>query len=160
MTDQGILPVAVQNETAAKATESAAKQRKSGKVLDGPTSLYKHYSKDKKLLYVGISLSALIRLAQHREKSAWFDEIHMIIVKKYPTRKAAMAAEKKLIQQRTPPYNTRHKPWTLAGHINKTFGSYENWLRYTNLGDCIHEKPKYNGGDRPVGPLRRTFSEG
>ena len=35
------------------------------------TCLYRHYDKDDKLLYVGISISAYTRLSQHKINSKW-----------------------------------------------------------------------------------------
>jgi hypothetical protein len=132
MTDQGISTLTVQNETGETSAEKPVKQAKSKQVLDGPTHLYKHYGRDRKLLYVGISLSALQRLIQHRSDAEWFDQIHMIIVRKYPTRKAARAAELKLILDKNPPFNREKRPWSLGDHMVKTFGTYENWCEYVN----------------------------
>jgi predicted GIY-YIG superfamily endonuclease len=123
----------VQNESAERPLEKAAIPQKPKRVLDGPTSLYKYYSKEKRLLYVGISLSALQRLAQHRRTSAWFDQVHMVIIQKYKTRKAALAAEKKLIQAKNPAYNEHHSPNWIGRHIVKKFGCYDNWVRYTDF---------------------------
>ena len=53
-----------------------------------PTDVYLHYAADNTLLYVGISLSAVERLRQHRD-SAWFDEISRVEVYKCPSRDAA-----------------------------------------------------------------------
>lgn len=125
--------VTVQNEEAETGVKNPEKQRKSKAVLDGPTSLYKHYAKGRKLLYVGISLSVLQRLLQHRQDSPWFDEIQTIVIKKYPTRKAAKAAEAALIKRHSPPHNTQHHPNWLRRHILRTFGSYEGWRRYADL---------------------------
>ena len=75
------------------------------------TELYRHYDKDGLLLYVGISLSALNRLSQHKTQSRWFIKIDTVKVTHYTSRKAALAAEKRAIKSEKPKYN-------------KTYGTY------------------------------------
>ena len=67
--------------------------------------LYRHYDKNGRLLYVGISLSYLYRLAKHREQSAWFRDVATIKVRHFPTRAAARAAEKAAIAKWHPMFN-------------------------------------------------------
>jgi hypothetical protein len=69
-----------------------------------PTALYRHFDSDGRLLYVGISLSAIIRLAEHRA-SPWFDDIARVEIERHPTRKAALAAERKAIRDERPLHN-------------------------------------------------------
>ena len=73
------------------------------------TQLYRHYDNNKKLLYVGISLSAAVRLAQHREAAHWFDEIANVTIETFPTREAALAAERNAIANENPACNIHHK---------------------------------------------------
>jgi hypothetical protein len=101
--------------------------------LDGPTSLYKYFAKDGSLLYIGVSLSAIIRLNQHRWQSSWCDEVRTIKIFKYPSRKLALAAEKAAIIKYKPPYNQQNHPDSMRRHIFRTFGSYEGWRRYADL---------------------------
>jgi hypothetical protein len=54
-----------------------------------PTALYRHYNKDGTLLYVGISLSAVGRLGQHKRNAEWFWSIRRIEVEYFPSRGAA-----------------------------------------------------------------------
>ena len=42
---------------------------------DQGCALYRHFAADGSLLYVGISLSALNRLGQHKQNAEWFDKI-------------------------------------------------------------------------------------
>lgn len=72
------------------------------------TALYRHFAADGRLLYVGISLSAIGRLAQHRETSHWYGEIARVDIEWHSDRNAAMKAEKNAIQNEHPPYNIIH----------------------------------------------------
>jgi predicted GIY-YIG superfamily endonuclease len=72
------------------------------------TDLYRHYNKSGKLLYVGISNSAIYRLQQHRSGSHWYDEIANVTIEKFPDRTAALNAEFKAIQTEKPAHNIDH----------------------------------------------------
>jgi predicted GIY-YIG superfamily endonuclease len=61
---------------------------------NGRTALYRHFGKSGRLLYVGVSLNAPARLAQHREHSHWFAEIERVEFEWYPSRSAALIAER------------------------------------------------------------------
>ena len=56
---------------------------------DRGCALYRHFTADGTLLYVGISLSALNRLGQHRQNAEWFDKIARVEIEHFPTRAAA-----------------------------------------------------------------------
>lgn len=75
---------------------------------DKPTALYRHFAADGSLLYVGISLSPIARLCQHRETSGWYGEIARVEVEWHPNREAALAAEKAAIQAEGPRHNVIH----------------------------------------------------
>jgi predicted GIY-YIG superfamily endonuclease len=42
--------------------------------------IYRHYDKDGNLLYVGISLSVISRIMQHKNGSHWFNNIANILI--------------------------------------------------------------------------------
>ena len=69
------------------------------------TQLYRHFSQDGTLLYVGVSLSAVARLSQHGEQSPWFEEIARVEVDNFPDRETALKAERKAIETENPKYN-------------------------------------------------------
>jgi predicted GIY-YIG superfamily endonuclease len=73
------------------------------------TFLYRHFDKDGKLLYVGISLNHMARLQQHKEASKWFDQIANVKVEQFATRMEAMLAETKAINEENPIYNIQKK---------------------------------------------------
>ena len=56
------------------------------------------------LLYVGISVSAAARLAQHAGRE-WFDRIGLVKILSYPTREEALAAEATAIKTEGPLFN-------------------------------------------------------
>ncbi len=66
--------------------------------------LYRHFDAAGDLLYVGISLSAVSRLSQHKN-SAWFAEIKRVEIEHYPTRDEALDMEALAIRNENPRYN-------------------------------------------------------
>ena len=72
-------------------------------------ALYRHFDKDGVLLYVGISLSAVARLSQHKD-SAWFKEIKKVEIEHYPTRGEALGMEALAIRNENPKYNKVRRP--------------------------------------------------
>lgn len=71
--------------------------------------LYRCYSVNGDLLYIGISASAIARLAQHAEASHWFNEIARVDIEPFNTREEAEAAELEAIGTEDPLFNIRHK---------------------------------------------------
>jgi predicted DNA-binding transcriptional regulator AlpA len=74
----------------------------------GAFHLYRHFDRDGALLYVGVSISALNRLAAHREDAPWFWRIARIEVQAYATREASLIAERRAIQRERPQFNIQH----------------------------------------------------
>ena len=77
-------------------------------VPEDRTCLYRHFDGAGALLYVGISLNAVARLAQHRIGSPWFESITRIELEWHPTRRGAMAAEVEAIRAERPAHNVIH----------------------------------------------------
>lgn len=75
-------------------------------VMQSPGYLYRHWSTSGNLLYVGISVNAVARLAQHKEKS-WFPRIAKITVERFDTYAEAEIAELKAICYEGPIHNMR-----------------------------------------------------
>lgn len=69
----------------------------------GP-SLYRLYSQDGTLLYVGVSLQPSQRLTTHQSRT-WWPSVARVDVEQYPTKAAAMAAERAAIINEAPTYN-------------------------------------------------------
>jgi hypothetical protein len=68
------------------------------------TALYRHFDAAGQLLYVGISKSAIARLAQHSDKP-WLDDLATMKVEYFPTRGEAEAAEIAAIRTERPMHN-------------------------------------------------------
>lgn len=71
------------------------------------TYLYRHFDANGDLLYVGISLSAIDRLRQHRANSSWSNEIRTITVAPYLDRPSALRAEYEAIIIENPLHNRK-----------------------------------------------------
>jgi len=72
------------------------------------TCLYRAFDKEKKLLYVGISLNWNTRLKQHAKDSLWFVDVSEISIQWFETRDKALSAEKDAIKREKPEYNVAH----------------------------------------------------
>lgn len=70
--------------------------------------LYRHFDTDGDLLYVGVSLVALIRLNTHRNTSRWFDQIATVKIEHFDTKAEALAAETAAIIAENPRHNAIH----------------------------------------------------
>jgi hypothetical protein len=71
-------------------------------------ALYRAFNSEGDLLYVGISLSPLTRIRQHRQTKDWWTEIANITIESFPDRSSASHAEVLAIQEERPRYNVVH----------------------------------------------------
>jgi hypothetical protein len=69
------------------------------------TALYRHFDAAGQLLYVGISLSPVHRLGQHRVAADWYGDIARISIEWLRDRDAAIAAEANAIHYENPKHN-------------------------------------------------------
>lgn len=72
------------------------------------TELYRHYNNAGQLLYVGVSLSTIARLIEHKTTAPWFKQITRVTIERFPTRIAAERAEIIAIRDEQPQWN---KAW-------------------------------------------------
>ncbi len=72
------------------------------------TALYRAFDAQGALLYVGISINALRRIAQHSANAIWFSELAYFEVEWFDTRAEAADAEKAAIQLEAPRFNIVH----------------------------------------------------
>lgn len=75
---------------------------------ESPCQLYRHFSSDGALLYVGIALNHVNRLSQHRNDSAWFPLIARIEIEHFESRTDAEQAERAAIKSERPIFNRTH----------------------------------------------------
>tara|TARA_R110000822_G_scaffold154837_2_gene294619 strand:+ start:17 stop:568 length:552 start_codon:yes stop_codon:yes gene_type:complete len=73
------------------------------------TELYRHFDAQDNLLYVGISLSTVSRLSQHKDHSHWFKEISKVTIQRFPTREEALKAEMLAVFAENPKCNINLK---------------------------------------------------
>jgi hypothetical protein len=71
--------------------------------------LYFYYNAEGRLIYIGISITALMRQAGHKA-DAWYHEIAVTQIFKFPSRGMAKEAEAALIDVFRPKYNKKHNP--------------------------------------------------
>ncbi len=88
-------------------TASQARHLAKKSQIAGSAYLYRHFDSEGNLLYVGISLSAINRLSQHRANSDWFASIKRVEIEKFPTRGEALMAERIAVISEAPLYNIR-----------------------------------------------------
>jgi len=67
--------------------------------------LYRHFDEWGNLLYVGVSLSTIQRLSQHKHQSHWFNSIHTITIQQFSSREEVLEAERIAIQKEEPQHN-------------------------------------------------------
>ena len=77
----------------------------SSSIRDGATDLYRFFDADGRLLYVGISFSAVARASQHRGEKPWWPEVANMTVERHDTRDAAAEAELAAILSEKPIHN-------------------------------------------------------
>lgn len=75
--------------------------------MSEPTKLYRHFDREGVLLYVGVSLNALQRLAAHRNSSHWFNQITRVEVETLPSREEALVAEREAVLNEKPKHNVK-----------------------------------------------------
>lgn len=69
------------------------------------TSLYRQFSRNGVLLYVGVSLSPLRRIEQHSYLSPWFESVSSVTVEHFETKALALEAERYAIAFENPVHN-------------------------------------------------------
>lgn len=72
------------------------------------TALYRHFDKDGNLLYVGRSVSAMRRLAEHKHSAHWFEQVARIEIQWFEAKGLAAEAEITAIKAEKPRFNIAH----------------------------------------------------
>ena len=76
--------------------------------LQGPTYLYRIYDADDALLYIGITRNPAGHLSKHACRP-WGNRIDSVSYDKYPSRRAALDAERHAIETEGPLHNITHQ---------------------------------------------------
>ena len=71
-------------------------------------TLYRQFSKEGDLLYVGVSCRIPQRIKEHSKHSPWWDDVAKIDVEHFESRDAVLDAEKRAIQTESPKFNIHH----------------------------------------------------
>lgn len=71
--------------------------------------VYRCYDESGRLVYVGATRSVFARMESHRAKSWWAPTVARVTAKVYPSKVAALAAERAVIAEELPRWNTRGK---------------------------------------------------
>lgn len=118
---------------------------------DQKTSLYRLWSADDQLLYVGISRSALGRLGQHAGDKHWIHEVASVTIESYETRAAAASAEIRAIRTEEPKYNVAHN--SNSATKDRPWGYYAD-----DMPDMCHDRCVPLGDDTIYHP--QTWRDG
>jgi len=110
--------------------------------------LYRHFDGEGRLLYVGISLSSVARLGQHKHNAHWYDAIRRVEVEHFDDPDAARAAERAAIQTENPLFNLHRFP------IKHSISKAQSVIPIEKRGrgrprGAIDRKPRQHG---PRGP--------
>jgi predicted GIY-YIG superfamily endonuclease len=73
------------------------------------TTLYRAYTADNELLYVGISAQVITRLDQHKDSAKWLQDCAYVTLEHFRTRTMAHRAEVVAIKNEDPKFNILHK---------------------------------------------------
>jgi predicted GIY-YIG superfamily endonuclease len=89
-------------------------------------ALYRHFDADGALLYVGVTNNPQRRMAEHRCRAAWRDEIHSVKVKWFCDRLSAEIAEREAITSERPVFNGGR-----GRDYEPTGDAFRDWLAAT-----------------------------
>jgi predicted GIY-YIG superfamily endonuclease len=103
-------------------------------------NLYRHFDESGNLLYVGISLNAINRLAQHRDHAHWFNNIKRVEIETYGTRQEAIEAEKHAIINENPLHNL-YRPKAKEQAVKQVDADAS---RFDLLKRIVHFNPMYS----------------
>jgi predicted DNA-binding transcriptional regulator AlpA len=86
-----------------------------------PCELYRWFSADGSLLYVGISLSSVARAFQHRSEAVWYREACSMTIERCASVKEALSREAEAIRAERPRYNIRGRDRDEHGSVSLDF---------------------------------------
>lgn len=102
------IPLGPDLEAALEKYDWMARDASTYRQQDKAYYLYRHFDKGGILLYVGIALNPVYRLAQHKKDATWFWSIARIEIARFETRELSEAAERAAIKFEKPLFNLRH----------------------------------------------------
>lgn len=72
-----------------------------------PTTVYRLFDSDDRLLYVGATNGVKARFATHAATKEWWTTVEKVNLRHYPNRQQALVAEAEAIRREAPMYNMR-----------------------------------------------------
>lgn len=96
------------NGTYPRFNKSIRDQENALQPVPSRTWLYRMYSNNDELLYIGISKSAFARFEQHSHTQSWINQVARWEREPHPTREAALSAERAAIIREHPKHNVVH----------------------------------------------------
>lgn len=108
--------------------EREKRERQRQQIEGPPTTLYRFFDEEGRLLYVGVSTSAPNRMKQHRATKPWFTQVASATFSHLPTRNAALEAEAVAIRTEKPLMNVvtpliwKEVPRELTAEQRDSFG--------------------------------------
>ncbi len=91
--------------------------------MSSPTDLYRFYSAENELLYVGVSWNVESRWHDHLCKKEWWPDVERATIEHFSTRHAAECAEKQAIRREFPIWNIAHNDEGDQEYIDILVGS-------------------------------------
>jgi hypothetical protein len=99
--------------------------------MSTPTSVYRYFDLEGRIIYVGVTSRGPQRQAQHAVTAEWWPHVSAQDVEHLSTREAALKREKWLIERHRPPFNRQHNP----AH-EKLKATYLRQLQRAVIGAC------------------------
>lgn len=99
------------------------------RVVNSPRGqqLYRLYDADGELLYIGISYSAIIRFAQHRDRQPWIDDVCRIEIEAHDVSRAEIEEmEAEAIRTENPRYNIVRSRRSSSMRAADPYGEYNH----------------------------------
>ena len=84
--------------------------------MDVPTTLYRLFSAEGELLYIGISVRVEQRMYEHSQSKWWWPEVEHQLLTRCTTRRDALELEEIAIRTENPKYNVTHKKISTKGN--------------------------------------------
>lgn len=121
--------------------------------------LYRHFSDDGELLYIGISINALARFQSHQNNyKKWIDDVGYMTIQRFETRDDLTNAEMIAIMSENPKYNKHHNnieyvtskalvnSEDMALHLNKLLEPLKEQTKNNDLLNSENRQIVFSGG--------------
>jgi len=109
-----------------------------GSVMNTYQQLYRLFNADDELLYIGVSMSALKRIGEHRADKDWWQEVAKITIETHQMHRSTIEElERYAIQTEQPKYNKRHAATEQSAPSKKSSSSRKHKSRFMSVGDVI-----------------------